>query len=172
MLSIGNLATQESISYKLFTQIHAASVLFCLWHRRIGQIWHTLLAKASEVLTFALISASFLTIMRVLREPITEFWGLHCPWSCPSWGISAPFACIPVCMQSRYVFILFLCMDIGRGFSQPYHQILKEQPAIKDLVVRLSQRGVSYAILNASMKISILQFISSLKVGDFLLIHL
>jgi len=56
--------------------------------------------------------------------------------------------------------------------SQPYHQILKEQPAIEDLVVRLSHRGVSYAILNASMKISILQFISSLKVGAFLLIHL
>jgi hypothetical protein len=50
--------------------------------------------------------------------------------------------------------------------------VLMEQPATKDLILRLSQRGVSYTILNASRNINISQFISSLKVGAFLLIYL
>jgi len=61
-------------------------------------------AEASEVLAFALISASLLTIRRVLREPITEFRGRSCPERCPSGGISAPLARIPVYVQSGHAF--------------------------------------------------------------------
>jgi hypothetical protein len=61
-------------------------------------------AEASEVLAFALISASLLTIRRVLREPITELRGRSCPERCPSGGISAPLARIPVYVQSGYAF--------------------------------------------------------------------
>ena len=58
-------------------------------------------------------SSSSLTVMTVLREPITEFWRLSSSESCASVGISAPHACIPVCMQSGYTFCPFLCQDCG-----------------------------------------------------------
>ena len=47
-------------------------------------------------------SSSSLTVRTVLREPITGFWRLSSPESCASVGISAPLACIPVCMQWGY----------------------------------------------------------------------
>ena len=56
-------------------------------------------------------SSSSLTVMTVLREPITEFWCLSSPESCASVGITDPHACIPVCMQWGYAFCPFLCQD-------------------------------------------------------------
>ena len=64
-------------------------------------------------LAFASLSPSFLTVWTVLQEPIAEFQGHSSPERCLSRDISVPFACIPVCMQSGYAIIPFLCIDCG-----------------------------------------------------------
>ena len=72
-------------------------------------------------------SSSFLTVRTVLREPITEFWRLSSPESCASVGISAPLAHIPVCMQSRCIFIHSSAKTAERRHSQPHAEVLPDQ---------------------------------------------
>jgi len=122
----------------------------------------------------------FCTYFRIISHDQAGFERTHygvlrssLPLKLPLWGYQCSL-CMHPCLHAIEI-CLYPVPQYGqwnRNILNLITGVLMDQPAIKDLMVRLSQRGVSYTILNISRSINISQFISSLKVGAFLLMYL